>query len=121
MSAQPEMQRIWDDAAIDPAQLTPEEVRRFRWVVSELFLVFESTYFAYRNGILSEPSWQIKLDTAVGMLQNPIVREWWENRFTPFSEEFRAHIDANRGDTAGVFEHQPVAPQTSESVETPGA
>ena len=107
---QPELQRIWDEAAVDFGSLGPDEVRRFRWLVAELLLVFESAYFAYRGGVLSEPSWNAKLDTIVGLLDNPIVLEWWENRFTPFSEEFREHVDTARAESDASWVHRSVAP-----------
>jgi hypothetical protein len=109
-SVQPELQRIWDTAAEDFGSLEPDEVRRFRWLVAELFLVFESGYFAYRGGLLSERSWDAKRDTMLALLQNPILVEWWESRFTPFSEEFREHMDAARGESDASWVHRSVAP-----------
>lgn len=109
-SMQPDLQRIWDQAAVDFESLGPEEVRKFRWLVAELFLVFESAYFAHRGGVLSQPSWSTKLDTIIGLLENPIILEWWDNRFTPFSEEFRQHIDGARTQSEASWKHQSVAP-----------
>ena len=106
---QPDLQRIWDEAAIDFGRLGPDEVRRFRWLVAELFLVFESAYFAYRGGFLSEASCNTKVDTIIGLLANPIILEWWEDRFTPFSEEFREHVDAARTGANASWVHRSVS------------
>jgi len=109
VSAQPELARIWDAAAEDFESLGPEEVRRFRWIVAELFLVFEGQYYAYRGGLLSERSWLTKRDTMLGLLENPILSEWWLSRMTPFSEEFRQEIDTNRGGSDVSWVHQSVS------------
>jgi hypothetical protein len=109
ISAQPELTRIWDAAAEDFESLGPEEIRRFRWIVSESFLVFESQYYAYRGGLLSEPSWLIKRDTTLALLENPILREQWDSRMTPFSAEFRQEIETHRGLSDVSWAHQSVA------------
>ena len=107
--AQPELTRIWDVAAEDVEQLDPDEVRLFRWTIADLFLVFEAQYYAYRGGVLSEASWLAKRDTVLSLLQNPVLLEQWTSRFTPFSEEFRAEIDAHRGASDPRWKHQTVA------------
>jgi len=108
VSSQPEQLRIWDLAAEDSASLNPAEVSQFRWTVAELFLVFEAQYFAHKGGILSEASWSIKRGTILGFLENPIIREWWENRMTPFGEEFREEIETHRDGSNITWKHEPV-------------
>jgi len=108
VSADPENMRIWDAAAEDSESLAPDEVRRFRWIVADLFLVFEAQYHAFKGGILSEPSWSIKRDTVLGLLENPVIQEQWDNRMTPFSEEFRAEIDTYKGGPVSSWAHQVV-------------
>jgi hypothetical protein len=113
VSAHPELARIWDAAAEDFGSLGPDEIRKFRWLVSELFLVFEGQYYAYRGGLLSEPSWMAKRDTMLALLENRILTEWWSNRLTPFSEEFRQEIEAHRGRSEVSWVHQSVAGNSS--------
>lgn len=108
MSAQPDGLQIWDSAAEDVSSLSPEEVRRFRWFVAELFLVFEGQFQVYRRGHISEISWEGKRDVIHGLLSNPVIREWWENQFTPFSQEFRAEVERIRGRSRGTWVHRPV-------------
>jgi hypothetical protein len=97
VSAQPDLARIWDAAAEDFQSLGPDEVRRFRWLVAELFLVFEASFYAHQGGLLSEPSWQKKRETMLGLLENPILSNWWASRMCPFSEEFWQEIETHRG------------------------
>lgn len=115
--AQSENRRIWDAAAEDFGSLDAEEVRLFRWIVADLFLVFESSYYAYRGGLLSEPSWAIKRDTVLGLLQNPIIQDQWDRRQTPFSEEYRQEIEAHRGRSDLMWKHQLVSEIAGENDE----
>ena len=78
-------------------------------MVAELFLVFEAAYFAHRGGLLSDPSWTAKRDTMLVLLENPILVEWWDSRFTPYSEEFRQDIEEHRGSSEVSWVHRPVA------------
>ena len=48
----------------------------------------------FRSGYLSEESWSEYERTLVGMLQTPIVKEWFNENHSPFSREFRDHIES---------------------------
>jgi hypothetical protein len=113
ISAQPELARIWDAAAEDFESLGPDEIRRFRWIVAELFLVFEAQYYAYRGGLLSEASWLIKRNTILALLENPILGEQWTSRMVPYSEEFRKEIDTQSGNSDSSWVHQSVSGSSS--------
>ena len=113
ISAQPDLARIWDAAAEDFESLGPDEIRRFRWIVAELFLVFEGQYYAFRGGLLSETSWLVKRDTILALLENPILGDQWTNRMVPFSEEFREEIDTHRENSDSSWTHQSVSGDSS--------
>ena len=106
MAAQPELSRIYDMAAEDPSSLTREETARFRWVVGELFLIYEGHYQLYRTGHITESSWKGKDRVMQGFLQNPVIAEWWAKRMTPFSDEFYDHIEESRTSFDGSWVHQ---------------
>lgn len=119
VSAHPEQMRVWDLAAAAPDRLTDEEIRQFRWTVAEVFLVFESQYFAYKGGVLSLESWHVKRGTLLGFLENPILAEWWARRMTPFSEEFRQEIEAHRDKDAITWNHEEVGALRRTAAGTP--
>lgn len=108
MSADPEKMRVWDATAEDLEGLSPDEVRVFRWIVAEMLLVFEAQHCAFKGGPLTEPSWSIKRDMILALLENPIIQDQWDRRMTPFSEEFRSEIDAHRWRSNGSWVHQSV-------------
>ena len=111
MAAQPELSRIYDAAAEDPTSLTPEEISRFRWVVGELFLIYEGHYQLYRTGHIAEISWKGKDQVMQGLLENPLVAEWWNRRMTPFiarrADEGRAVVLSRRWNAARGVEAPP--------------
>ena len=120
VSADPERTRIWDKGAEDPEGLSPDEVRLFRWIVAEMYLVFEASYFAFKGGFLSEPSWSMKRDMIVAFLENnPIIRDQWDRRMTPFSEEFRREIDEHTGSPISSWVHQSVSTISGKNSEGP--
>ena len=113
VTGQPELLRIWD-AAAEPSSLSPEDIRRFRWLVAEWFLIFDGQYDFYRKGHISEESWRTKIDSCLGLLANPIIAGWWENRQAPLSGEFRAYIESIRDSTDRSWEHQAIASSSKE-------
>ena len=106
ISAQPEQGRIWDAAMENPDALSKDEVRRFIWLIAELFLIFEGQYKLFQKAYISADSWQSKTDMMLGFLQNSLVEQWWNKRMTPFSTEFIEYIESlDRGKDEGWFPH----------------
>ena len=38
MASQPDLLRVWDEAAEDSSSLSPEDKRKYRWLIAEAFL-----------------------------------------------------------------------------------
>lgn len=60
----------------DPSSLALEDIRRFRWLVAEWFLIFDGQYDFHVKGHISEESWKPKIDACIGLLENSIIAEW---------------------------------------------
>ena len=43
-----------------------------------------------------------------GLLENPLVAEWWNRRMTPFSDEFYEYIEQLRNSPGSSWTHQQV-------------
>jgi hypothetical protein len=113
VTGQPELLRIWD-AAAEPSSLTPEDIRRFRWLVAEWFLIYDGQYDFFKNGHISEESWKPKIDSCIGLLKNPTIADWWDKRQAPLSGEFRGYIDSIRDSTDHSWEHQVIGSISNE-------
>ena len=91
--AQPDIVRIRDLVADDPTRLTDNEIAQFRWVLVELFCLYEGQYHVFQKGHISESSWSAKANMLRGLLASRIVFEWWRERMCPLSDEFFNYID----------------------------
>jgi hypothetical protein len=76
VNAQPELGRIWDAALENPDALSKDEVRRFIFVIAELFLIFEGQYKLFQKGYISADSWRSKTEMMLGFLRNSLVEQW---------------------------------------------
>ena len=94
MWAHPEMLRIWDLAVTDPSSLSIDEIRQHRWVCADLFLVYEAQYQFYKRGHIAEDVWKGKTDMLCGLLESPIVSEWWSARMAPLTDDFFQYIES---------------------------
>ena len=90
----PELQRIYDAAVSDPASLTDAEARRFLWYIAEYFVLLESQFVMYRNRDISRDTRDVKAHVLLGLLENPLVGEWWASRATTFRPDFLAYIES---------------------------
>jgi len=95
--------------------MNEEDIRRFRWLVAELFFLYEGQYEFYLKGHISEKSWQPKMAALRGILQNPIAAEWWAMRQAPLSGEFREYLESIRDSTDATWTYQVIGSSTSET------
>ncbi len=52
----------------------------------------------------------MKRAVLVGLIDNPIVSEWWGNRMTPFSPDFVEEVEFAVEASERTWSHQHVAP-----------
>ena len=107
MWAHPEMLRIWDLAITDPSSLSSDDIRQYRWMCVDLFLMYEGQYQLYKRGHVAEDIWKGKADMMCGLLQNPAVSEWWSLRMSPLSDDFVQYIESLP--TSNEWKYQPVS------------
>lgn len=113
-NSNPELSRIWDAAAEDWESMNSEDIRRYRWFIAELFLIYEACFQLYQKKDISNDSWNSKMDALKVLLGHPLILEWWESRMTPMSNEFRDHLDALRT-TDSSWTHQIISRQDQNS------
>ena len=101
----PDLSRIWDAAADNHEDMSEEDVRKYRWFIAELFLIYEGCFQLYQKRDISNSSWNSKMDALKVLLGHPLILEWWESRMTPMSDEFRDHLDHLRT-TDSSWTHQ---------------
>lgn len=67
--------------------------RQYIWLKGEFGWITQTAFIQYRRGFLSTESWAEFERMQVGMLQDTLTKEWWQNRETPYSDEFVSYID----------------------------
>ena len=94
LSMDDQLRKIWNKIADAPNSLNDDERARYLWAMSEFFHMSEGVFRQYKTGFLAHESWSEYERTLVGMLQAPLVRDWFIDNHAPFSREFRRHIES---------------------------
>ena len=104
----PAMGTLWNKAAREPDNLTEEERMIFIWFVFQLFLIIEGHHELYMKGRISEHAFYAKAGTALGLLKNPHVKIWWDERIAPFKSEFVEEMEDMLGRTESGWKFQDI-------------
>ena len=89
----PDMSSIWDRGHRDSTALTEEDRQRFVWLVAEYVFLVEGLFKQYERGFLSADSWDQHERTLIGLFDNPLVKNWWSSKVSPYSRDFVSHVD----------------------------
>jgi hypothetical protein len=92
-STDKDAQRIWDLVADGSEPISPEDSRQWLWLIGEFCWIAQTAFIQRRRGFLSSQAWGEFERILIGVLQESFVREWWQNRETPYSREFTAYVD----------------------------
>jgi 4-alpha-glucanotransferase len=86
----------WSDPATRTSDLSPVEYHRLSLVYRAVFQKLEGQYYLHEYGLLEPAIWRQRSRTARGIIDTPLMREWWENeqRIATFSEAFVAAVEA---------------------------
>ena len=107
----PELSALYDKGISSPDALTSDEVRRFRWFMAEVFLIYEGAYHLHRHGELSRESIKTRIQSVKALLENPVLKEWWEEGMTPLSREFVAFVNTFEPDPTYIYKVQAISTQ----------
>lgn len=77
-------------------------------------MIFDGQYDFYKKGLISEESWKPKIAACLGLLENPIIADWWEKRQAPLGGEFRQYIEAIRDSPDRSWDHQAIGSLSEE-------
>ena len=88
----PQMRRIWDEVA-DGKDLEDDDHSAYLWLMAEHIFISEGVFLQYQKGFLSHELWDEFERLMVGYLQHPIVLAWWRGGNSPFSQDFKDHVE----------------------------
>jgi len=104
----PSLALLWNQAAREPDSLDEQQRMVLLWFVFQLFLIVEGHYQLYARGRISERAFTAKAETALGMLQNPHVRVWWDEKVAPLDPEFVDHMNERMRSTTVEWKYQDI-------------
>lgn len=117
----PDMARIWDSGHTKPEGMSEQDRQRFIWLVAEYFFLVEGLFNQHAQDFLSPGTWSPHQRTIAGLLENPIVLEWWRRRVSPYSEDFVRHVDGLiEQPLPSTWAYTPLAELSGASVERVG-
>ena len=104
----PGLSELYDKAAQEPENLDENERAKFLWLIAQLFLIYEGQFHLYKKGFLAEPAWHAKEQLMLGLLQNPVVRPWWDSRVSPMSPEFFDYLEPKIESYKGAWRYETI-------------
>lgn len=81
----------------DPESLTEDEKIQLYFLIPSVFLLMEGAHRQYVRGYLPESGWTPYEGLISYLLESPIVRDWWINGPTVFTNEFETTVEKISG------------------------
>ena len=93
----PALARAYYVGLRDPDSLSEDERMQLHYLIPGVFLLVEGAHKQYIRGFLPEEGWTPYEVLIFYLLENSIVRDWWINGSTVFSQEFEAIVEEISG------------------------
>jgi hypothetical protein len=97
LAENPALARAYYVGLRDPDSLTEDERIQLHYLIPGLFLLLEGAHRQYVRGFLPEGGWTPYEGLILYLLENPLVRDWWINSTTVFSQDFEAAVEGISG------------------------
>ena len=81
----------------DPESLTEDQKIQLHYLIPSVFLLMEGAHRQYVRGYLPESGWAPYEELISYLLENPLVRDWWVEGSTVFSQDFEAAVERVSG------------------------
>ncbi|MEL6568826.1 MAG: hypothetical protein AAFQ22_10445 [Pseudomonadota bacterium] len=94
LATYPDLARIWDAGLQGVHKLNREELTAFHSILIAYVRIFETLYFQSENGTMAKELWEAEKRVLKFMFAMPGVQQWWALPLLPFSDAFRAEVEA---------------------------
>ncbi|MDH4289945.1 MAG: hypothetical protein OEV65_14490 [Aquincola sp.] len=98
----PELNRIWILGRSKPDQLTEEQARRFRRLMSMYYRHFEDLYFQHQDALVGNRVFDAWRTIGMELSRQPGAVLWWERYSGVLTEEFRHFVEQGRAGHPGA-------------------
>jgi len=89
----PALARAYFIGLRDPDSLSEDERMQLHYLIPAVFLLLEGAHKQYIRGFLPEEGWMPYEGLIAYLLENPLVRDWWVNGSTVFSQDFETVVE----------------------------
>ena len=97
ITANPELVELWL-RGVRGEPLSESDSIRYCLLNSEWFYLCEGCYRQYRRGLLDEETWETLANSlATFLMQDQILKNWWESGASIMSQEFKEQINTRVG------------------------
>jgi hypothetical protein len=92
IAADPGLNSVFERVTSGASDLSQEEISRFRWLIGELFFIYEAQYRRYLRGLLTEEIWQRQVDVVIGFIEVDVITDFW--RIYPIAPDFLQYLES---------------------------
>jgi len=94
IATDPDLLRLFSSPRASLRDLSPEDQRRFSFVLLSLFRTRETAFFQKNEGTMALQAWSREDVSMRYSLKNATTREWWRDTEFGFTPEFSAYVDS---------------------------
>ena len=88
-----DLANMYNQALIDPSQLTTTQKTQFTWILTEFFGNLEFMFFQAEQRNISAELWDRWVETLKWWLTFPGVLAWWRGKPAPFTPAFTRCVE----------------------------
>ena len=96
LSSNPETLKVFQAAQESYADLSEDDQVLARTLFLQLFLMYESLFYQYQDGVVAPDIWEGRRKMMFNFLSMPGVAVWWEDWNAIFAGRFLAYISENK-------------------------
>jgi hypothetical protein len=102
-----ELARLWTEGMQHPEKLTPVELARVKWAISEFCFAVYHTWDRARVGTGDPDAWsRLGEGGFARLVRSPLGRGWWMDMADNLDPAFRADVEQLVGDDATPLERR---------------
>ena len=95
LASDSELCRVWRRGLSGTDALDEDEYFRFALLGTSVFRNFETLYFQYRAGLVSEEFWDGHRENMLWFYHRPGIQTWWMEKRLGFGKDFREYLESS--------------------------
>ena len=101
LASSPEALRVFQNAQESYAGLSDEERLLAHALIMQVFLMWESLYYQYEDGVVDPDMWEGRRKLMFSFLAAPGIASWWSEWSPILGEKFVSYVSKNHDSSPG--------------------